>query len=255
MTQKGFKFIHVNTRSIIKKVEFIKSLYENVDIICCSETWLDNRICDSLVKIDGMNIFRCDRKNDIVDYNIHVHGGGVCIYVSKKWADFAKNWPEYSITTDDFEIISITICRPNFKKLFIACVYKPPKGKIENFIKYMSNIIQQFQKDNYEIWILGDFNTDLLKRDNTQSILLNRFVKKYGLSHQIENITRPNIKGGSCLDLIMTDCPYIQESGILNDFVSDHYTVFSIRKKQKEYREIIRHSVRDYRAFNEEFNG
>ena len=57
MTLKGFKFINVNTRSIFKKVKLIINLYEKTDVICCTETWLDNRIQNSLVKMDGMKLY------------------------------------------------------------------------------------------------------------------------------------------------------------------------------------------------------
>ena len=39
---------------------------------------------------------------------------------------------------------------------------------------------------------------------------------------------------GSCIDLIMTNSMYVLESGILNDFVSDHYSIFCVRKKKKK---------------------
>ena len=60
--------------------------------------------------------------------------------------------------------------------------------------------------------------------------------------------TRPNKKGVSCIDYIMTDCIYILEYCILNDFVSDHYT---LRKKKKEKCDVGRRTIRDYGAFDE----
>ena len=85
MTKKGLKIAHVNTRSIFCKITLLEQLYNDVDFLCCSETWLDDRIPDNLVKIKDMKVFRCDRKKGITDYNLHVIGGGVCIYVAKKW--------------------------------------------------------------------------------------------------------------------------------------------------------------------------
>ena len=60
--------------------------------------------------------------------------------------------------------------------------------------------------------------------------------------------TRPNKKGGSCIDLIMTDCIYILEYSILNDFVSDHYTLR--KKKKREKCDVGRRTIRDYSAFD-----
>ena len=251
MNHKGFKIVHVNTRSISKKIELLNQLYNESDILCCSETWLDNRVPDSLVNIDGMKIFRNDRIVDIIDYNVHIIGGGVCIYVAQKWADFTQCVSDRSYVTKDFEIVALTINKPNLKKMFVACIYKPPRGKVENLIKFISPQIDKYQKENHEIWILGDFNIDLLKRDNTMTVALNCFIKKSGLETIIKTVTRPNVKGGSCIDHIMTDCRYVLESGVLDDFVSDHYSIFAIRKKTRESHVMINRKVRDYRAFDE----
>ena len=212
---------------------------------------MDNRILDSIVKIDNMNLFRCDRKRNIHDYNVHIIGGGVCIYLAKKWFDFSKCIPECSIVNQDFEIWSITIQKPQFRKVFISCIYKPPKGNINNLIKFLTEKVEKYKRENYEIWIMGDLNTDLLKHDNINTINFTRFMKKTGLKQLINGITRQNVRGGSCIDLIMTDSPYVLESGILDDFVSDHYTTFCIRKKKRERHDIVTRTVRDYRAFDE----
>ena len=73
----------------------------------------------------------------------------------------------------------------------------------------------------------------MLKKDDTNTVKLSRFLKKQGLNQLMDSITRPNRKGGSCIDLIMTDSLFIQETGVLNDFVSDQYTTFCIRKKKR----------------------
>ena len=43
----------------------------------------------------------------------------------------------------------------------------------------------------------------------------------------------------------MSDTVYISTYGVLDDFVSDHYTVYAIRKKQKEHNVFTRRTVRD----------
>ena len=53
-------FYHVNTRSIISKLRQLEVLFDDVDILCCTETWLDNRFTDGILKLPGKSIFRCD---------------------------------------------------------------------------------------------------------------------------------------------------------------------------------------------------
>ena len=215
MSRKGLNLLHVNTRSIYRKIPLLSSLYRDVDFLCCTETWLDSRMPDNLIKIENMHVLRCDRKSTITNYNIHIIWGGVCIYVGRKWYEFTSLVKESCVSTEDYEIVSITINKPTFKKLFIACVYKPPKGKIENCLKFLNTQIEKLKRQNFEIWILGDFNTDMLKRDDINTVRINRFIKKLGLKQYIVSITRPNKKGGSCIDLIMTDCNFVSNSGNL----------------------------------------
>ena len=49
MSQKGLKIYHVNTKSIYNKISQLQTLYKDVDILCYTETWLDNRVIDKLV--------------------------------------------------------------------------------------------------------------------------------------------------------------------------------------------------------------
>ena len=48
----------------------------------------------------------------------------------------------------------------------------------------------------------------------------------------------------------MTNCPFVKLSGVLNDYVSDHYTVFCIRKKEKENKECSIKTSRQYKNYN-----
>ena len=184
-----------------------------------------------------MKFCRCDRKKRIRDYNVHITGGGVCIFVLDKWIKFTITIAVFSTITLNYEIVTVTITHPKFRKFVIACVYKPPKGKVENCIKFMKDLVVYYQNLDFEIWILGDFNTDILRRDDVHTVQLTRFTKQMGLTQLINGITRSNKKGGSCIDLIMSDCLYIQERGILDDLLADYYSVYSIREKKEETKE------------------
>ena len=93
---------------------------------------------------------------------------------------------EGTTISKDFEIVSLTISQPNFKKMFIACVYKPPKGRLDELYKLLNNLVNNVQAKKCEIWILGDFNPDFLKRDNVNVVQTYRFLKKMGLKQVID---------------------------------------------------------------------
>ena len=70
--------ISANVRSIAKKLDELHqlALYNNVGMICITETWLTSNIPDSSVSIPGFNLFRKDR--------VATFGGGVCVYLDQR---------------------------------------------------------------------------------------------------------------------------------------------------------------------------
>ena len=247
---KGISFVHINTRSIFRELQQIDFLYNGYDFLFCSETWLDNRYKDTMLNISDMKIFRRDRAVDINDYNIRSVGGGVCIYAGKKFKDFAQIYEKGTCVSADCEIITVVITKPNLRLLVLICVYKPPKGKVKGAIDFLEEIISQDYIKEKEIWIMGDFNTDWLKRDNPDTVKLMSFCKNSGLTQYIDTITRPNKKGGSCIDLAFTNCKFVEASGVLDDIISDQYSIYCIKKKPRETKEMCWKTVRDYRKFN-----
>ena len=126
------------------------------------------------------------------------------------------------------------IDKPGFRKLFVSVTYKPPTGKIQKYLDYFQDILSNRDILRREKWILGDFNVNLELRNEPNAILVNRFLKDNVLKQLINVHTRLTPRGGSCLDWIITDCPYVSHSGILDELLSDHFSIFAIRKKERE---------------------
>ena len=122
-------------------------------------------------------------------------------------------------------------------------------------IEFLQQIIAKREHNSKEIWILGDFNIDYLQRDCPTMILLNNVLKKAGLKQLIEQITRPNKKGGSCIDYIITNSNFVHDAGITDDYITGYHTVYCIRKKDREHHEKEIQTVRDYMKYNhDDFN-
>ena len=90
-----------------------------------------------------------------------------------------------------------------------------------------------------------------MKRDDTNTIALQNFSKKWGLKQCIQDITRPNNRGGTCIDLVMTDCPFTDKCGVSDDMISDHFSIYVIRKKNREKKIIKTEIVRDMKNYSE----
>ena len=233
MSNKGMSFYHVNTRSLYSKLQQLEILYNEADILCCTETWLDNRFSNDCIYLNNKKVFRYDRKSNVRSLNARPTAGGVCIYVDNSWSNYSTRIDECTSVNSDFEILTLVTSRPSHRFFVTICVYKQPKGNLSKCIDFLNEILNHKILQKKEIWILGDFNTDLHKRDNSMTVLLHRFTKKWDLKHLVNQTTRPNNSGGTCIDLIMSNSPFISNHGVCNDMIAEHFTVFAIRKKTK----------------------
>ena len=84
-------------------------------MLCCSETWLDNRYTDDLVSLPNKTIFRMDRRTDVSSYNARPTAGGVCVYTSKALANYTSCLLECSKICQDFEIITLVTTKPDHR--------------------------------------------------------------------------------------------------------------------------------------------
>ena len=227
---KGCKFVHLNCRSLYPKLAEISEIFSDFDFICLSETWLTNKHVDSLVSIPDKKILRQDR-SWVTDTGLVKEGGAVAIYVSAKWSPYVEIVQANTCSTSDIEMITINVKKPGRRFMSLSTVYRPPGGNILEFINKVSTSISDMKTNNPEIWILGDFNINILERGNRFVKLLNRFAIDHDLKQLITSTTRLNYRGGTCIDLIYTDCPFVQKSGVLNDLISDHLPTYVCRKQ------------------------
>ena len=221
-----------------KKLDQISLLYNNIDFLLCTETWLNGKYPDGLLQLPGMKFYRNDRcqadERLLDEQTIPRRGGGVAIYVKNSWAPFVSIYKPGTTITVDYETLSLQIDKPGYRKTFICVTYKPPKGNIENCISYFQELFVDRNISRREKWILGDFNVNLELRNEPNAMLVNRFLRDNGLKQLINVHTRLTHNGGSCLDWIITDCPYTSQSGILEELLSDHFSIYVIRKKERE---------------------
>ena len=84
------------------------------------------------------------------------------------------------------------------------------------------------------MYLLGDLNCDMLKRDvllNTSTKKLNSLYQLYQLFQLIEEPTRITMKSSSLIDHFVTNTPEkISHSGVIHTGISDHSIIFAIRK-------------------------
>ena len=253
---KGIKIVHANVRSLYKKLDQISVLYHDIDFLLCTETWLNNKYPDGILQIPEMSLYRNDRCNAdprlLAVGTIPKRGGGVAMYVKTKWVPYISVYEAGTTITEHYEALSIQIDKPGYRKTFLSVIYKPPNGKTENCLSFLQNCLDNREVFKREKWILGDFNVNLQARNEPNSLLVNRFLQNNGLKQLINVSTRISGRGGSCVDWIITDCPYISDSGILDELLSDHFSIFVVRKKRLEHVDKKWKTIRIMKNFDKE---
>ena len=105
-SQKGFKIVHLNIRSLVNKYEQLKIELENskIDIFSISETWLTEGVGSNILGITGYNLEKHDRKFVDVETGLLKRGGGLCIYYDKHLVCDTNKWKIYNTSNPDIEL-------------------------------------------------------------------------------------------------------------------------------------------------------
>ena len=215
---KGCKYVHLNCRSLYPKLSEIRETFSNIDFLSLSETWLSDKYNDALLNISCMKLFRQDR-SWINENGIVKKGGGIAIYVNDCWSPHTEIDLDATCSNCDIELLTVSVKKPGRRHMSIVTVYRPPMGNLNEFIVKLEEYISKIKVNNPEIWIMGDFNINMLDRGNKYVKRLNRFSVDYNLKQLIMTSTRLNYRGGTCIDLMFTDCAFVRDSGVLNDLI------------------------------------
>lgn len=222
-TMKGLHMVHLNVRSLLPKISELRYLCQesNVALFSCSETWLDDSILDAEIHIDNYCLLRKDRNRK---------GGGVCAYIRSDLMFKERN--DFANTA--VEAVWLDILLPKSKPILVGICYRPPDQR--DFYESLDEILNV---SNYvlgqELIILGDLNTDMLKKDLSVFKHFSSFCKSYALKQIIVDPTRITPKSRTIIDCILVSDNYkIFRSGVLEAGLSDHNMVYVIRKLKRE---------------------
>ena len=137
-------------------------------IVACTDTWLSNSHTESKLSFPDKTLFRLDRQTRHVNGTLK-KGSGVCLYVDNKYSKYCKVLSSCTLSNDEMEILTIGPCKPGLKYMNITVLYKPPKKNVKVTIDFFKPVQNDLIPLNREFWLLGDFNTDYLVRDNTDT--------------------------------------------------------------------------------------
>ena len=156
LVKRGLRIGNLNVRHILPKIDEIEHILQekrSVDIFGICETFLNDKVTNNELNIDGFTFERRDRKSR--------EGGGVLVYVSNK-IDYKRR---EDIETGETESIWIEINLPHTKPILFCSVYRPPNSPTEWIDTFETEVMKASSPNNPEIIIAGDLNIDMYKND------------------------------------------------------------------------------------------
>ena len=212
--KQHLKIAHHNTQSIKKHFKaFCTNIsFENYDIICLTETWI-NDLSSTSYEIPNYEMLAINRKNG--------RGGGVAIYLSNQ---IKKKTELLEANNDTIEKICLKIICDDQEwetSLILCVIYRPPHLPKES-LKSLPKLLKNTMKNQHatQIVVVGDFNEDLKASKNCT---IWKYFTNERFEQQIKTFTTTS---GTLLDAIYTFQIPNCHAGVLSSFYSLHEPVY-----------------------------
>jgi exonuclease III len=214
--------IHVNDRSIVSKLSQLENLLTllPVDILAVTETWLDTDLANN-IHIPGYNFeFKCRATG---------RGGGVGCLI-KEHINYQKyNLPSNCSTHLTYESLFLRFSQPNGSYFLTGIAYRPPGQDLDKFNNEWNLLLAILQAKTKDIYIMGDFNIDLLKAQDHRTTL--NFLDTMSSYHFLPVITQPTritLNTATLIDNFFTNrTSKIIDSAIIVEDISDHLPIMT----------------------------
>lgn len=221
-SKNTINIIHLNIRSLPKNFQklkyFLHSSASKYDIICLSESWLDDQL------VNGYSLAGYKLINSCLQ--THIRGKGCAMYISD---DINFNIIEsLSIKIPEIQSLFIEIRSPKSRNIIVGTIYRSPSYDANVFLEFIDEIVGNISKSLKISVIGGDFNLDLLQINNSEPVT--KFIEGMSAGGFLPTITLPTrISHHSATLIDNMFCNSIHEvkkSGIIIDDTSDHLPVF-----------------------------
>ncbi|KAI3369427.1 hypothetical protein L3Q82_007652 [Scortum barcoo] len=163
-----------NVNSLPNKIDELAALTKNLktfrecSLLCLTETWLTASIPDANVELPDFSTVRADRDTKACGKR---KGGGLALYVNKRWCNPGHVNIKISTCCRDIELLAVSL-RPyylprEFSHAIVVVVYIPPRADAEAACDVIHSAVAKLQTQHPEALVLisGDFNHATL--DNT----------------------------------------------------------------------------------------
>ena len=204
------------------------------------------------------NVLRGFKMNNALHgYNLHSQpsssaAGGVALYTSKSLNAVKRT--DLSVTDEEFETVWVEMKNIKSKNILCCCAYRHPSSSPERFTEHIETVLHNLVRENKNIFILGDFNINLLNCVNhpASETFLNMMNSNYLLPYILQP-TRVTDRSATLIDNIFANTfNFNALSGNLVTKISDHFPQFLIIEDLKVNYASLNYYKHDYSHFCEE---
>ena len=110
---------------------------------------------------------------------------------------------DLSILHEEFESIWTEMKNKQGKNFLCGCIYRHPDTDIIHFIEYMEATLSKINKNKYNVFFMGDFNTDLLQYESHS--YTNDFLNTVISQCFVPYIHQPTDQSATIIDNIFSD--------------------------------------------------
>ena len=234
--EKNLSILHMNIASLAKhKDEFetaLNLLNYKFDIIGLTETKLQKDITPNYCfDLEGYKSYYTSTE---------ASKGGTILYINDKFNSKPRIdleilvYKSKQLESSFIEIIN----EGNQKNIIIGCIYRHPSMDLNEFNdQYLNDILSKLSIENKKVFLLGDFNANLMKIDSTPSISnyfdifsSHLYIPHIFLATRIMHNQTTNITTKTLIDNIFSNSLNYSEgfSGNITFSISDHLAQFLI---------------------------
>lgn len=193
-----FNICHGNVQSLCarksNKLDELRDVLSKskVDVACFTESWLASKNSDRSIAIQGYRFVRNDR--------CYKRGGGIVVYYKENLScRRVMSTVISNESTDKTECLALEFCVKR-QKFVVVTVYNPPDNDCSCFL---SELMVELNGGYDSIFMVGDFNTNLLRINSKSSRFLS-VLDTFALKSVGDEPTHFCNDGCSQLDLFIT---------------------------------------------------
>ena len=150
---RGLVIACLNINGLTAHIDELRVFMEDskIDILAINESKLDDTINDDELYLPGFEIVRKDRMLN------GRKGGGVCLYLRSNLNYRIRE----DLIIDKLECLTVEIIKPRSRPFLVSTWYRPPNSP-PDILNEFENLIGKIDGLNLELYLVGDFNINML---------------------------------------------------------------------------------------------